>query len=65
MLKKEIILIKDLEIEISYKKIKNLNLKVSIDGTVKVSAPKYFPKSAIEKFVESKIEWIQENLDKF
>ena len=55
MLKKEIILIKDLEIEISYKKIKNLNLKVSIDGTVKVSAPKYFPKSAIEKFVESKI----------
>ena len=65
MLKKELIFIEGVEINISYKKIKNLNLKVGIDGQVNLSVPRYIPKVTVEKFIHSKIDWIKENLEKF
>ncbi len=65
MLKKESLFIEGIQINISYKRIKNLNLKVGIDGKVSLSVPKYIPKVVIEKFIHSKIDWIRENLEKF
>ena len=64
MLKKESILIEGVEIQISYKKIKNLNLKVGIDGQVNLSVPKFIPRITIDKFINSKLDWIKHNLDK-
>jgi hypothetical protein len=65
MLKKESILVEGVEIQISYKKIKNLNLKVGIDGQVNLSVPKFIPRITIDKFINSKLDWIKDNLDKF
>jgi len=65
MLKKETILVEGIEIKVSFKKIKNLNLKVGIDGQVNLSVPKFIPRITIDKFINSKLEWIKENLEKF
>ena len=45
--------------EVIRKRIKNIILKVSIDGTVKVSAPYGVSEKAILDFVNLKLEWIE------
>ena len=40
--------------ELSYKKICNINLRIGIDGIIKVSAPKGVPLTRIEKFLSEK-----------
>lgn len=43
-----------IEYELSYKNIRNLNLRTGIDGIIKVSAPKGVPLTRIEKFLSKK-----------
>ena len=40
------------------KKVKNLNLRVDREGCVKVSAPRRVPLAEVDRFVESRAEWI-------
>lgn len=40
--------------KLSYKKIRNINLRIGIDGIIKVSAPKGVPLTRIEKFLSEK-----------
>ncbi len=49
----------ELEYELEYKKVKNVNLRVKKDGSVHVSAPKHVPLSFIKAFIISKIEFIE------
>ena len=49
---------------ITRKKIKNMYLRVHLDGTVSVSAPKRLSDKAIREFVESKVDWIETQLQK-
>ena len=44
--------------KLTYKKVKNLNMRVHADGTVWVSAPRRVPVSEIDRFVESKANWL-------
>lgn len=44
------------------KKIKNLNMKISIDGIVHISAPVHLPEERILDFVNSKADWICRHL---
>lgn len=44
--------------QLTYKKVKNLNMRVHPDGTVWVSAPKRVSVSEIDRFVESKANWL-------
>lgn len=44
--------------ELTYKKIRNINLRIGIDGKVKVSAPYGVPDSRIEKFLSDKRDFI-------
>lgn len=53
-----IIKYKELEIEITKKKVKNINLRINPDGAVKISAPQYINKKQIESFVAEKYDWI-------
>ena len=41
--------------------MKNLRMRICGDGSVAVSAPPYVPKSEIDKFVESRRDWIEES----
>ncbi len=58
--------IKDTDIEciITRKKCKNVLIKVSADGVVKVTAPRYVLKGFITSFIEQKRDWIFDRLDK-
>ncbi|MGF6906006.1 M48 family metallopeptidase [Fusobacterium sp. PH5-44] len=47
---------------ITKKKMKNLIIKVTDDGLVKVSAPKFLTNKEIQKFIDGKKEWIEERL---
>ncbi len=50
----------DMTVEVVYKRIKNLHLRVyPPDGQVRVSAPIRMPARAIRAFVESKADWIR------
>ncbi len=62
----EKIVINDIEIEIYKKKIKNLRLSVSPPhGRVRVSAPLHMSQDTIQRFVLTKIPWIQKHRDRF
>ena len=41
------------------KKVKNLNLRISPQGAVSVSAPRWVPLAEIDRFVSSRREWIE------
>lgn len=47
-----------LTFELTYKKVKNINLRVRPDGTVTVSAPRRAGRAAVERFVREKADWI-------
>lgn len=49
----------ELDVALTVKKIKNVNLRVRPDGTVTVSAPPWVPDSQIASFVHGKREWIE------
>lgn len=53
-----------IQYELSYKKIKNINLKISPQAQVQVSAPIGLNKEIIDAFVQSKAQWIERNLEK-
>lgn len=48
----------EFEIQLSRKPIKNINLRIDMQGNVKVSAPYRCSLSSINKFLEAKREWI-------
>lgn len=46
------------EYELTVKKVKNINLRLSPQGDVRVSAPRRVPVGEIDRFVASRAEWI-------
>ena len=52
-----------IHVEIERKKIKNLNMKLSIDGVIFISAPYGLPEERIEEFIFSKSDWILKHLE--
>lgn len=57
---KQTLLVGGLAVELTRKRVKNINLRVQRDGTVCVSASPRVPLAAIEAFVESRRDWIEE-----
>lgn len=51
----------DLKVEVTYKRIKNMNLRVR-DGIVKVSAPFNIDSNLIKKFVNNNLDYIKKQL---
>lgn len=61
----ELLLVDDLEVWLTRKRVKNLNLRISRTGDrVEVSAPYFMRISEIERFVREKRSWIEKNLVK-
>ena len=56
---------KEIEYELIFKKVKNINLRIRRDGKISVSASKRVPMTSIEDFLESKSDFIISALDKF
>jgi len=52
-------------IEIKKKKVKNINLRVKRDGTVHLTVPMAASDDLINRFIESKKDWIEEKLTYF
>lgn len=53
-----------IEYTIERKKVKHINLRISADGQVKISAPKAVSKAFIASFVEQKASWIADCLQR-
>ncbi len=51
--------------ELTYKRVKNINLRIKTDGTVHASANRRVPQSVIDAFVQSKASFILEALEKY
>ncbi|MDP4120576.1 MAG: DUF45 domain-containing protein [Bacillota bacterium] len=49
----------DISYELTYKKVKNINLRIRSDLTIAVSANKHVPFYIIDEFVLSKTDWIK------
>ena len=47
------------EYELTYKRVKNLNLRVGEDGSVRVSAARRVPLRQIDAFVQAHAGWIK------
>lgn len=57
--------IENIQIKVTYKNIKNINLRVhTSDGQVTVSAPSHIKKDVIKSFIISKLSWIQRQQQK-
>lgn len=54
----------DISVQLVRKRVKNINLRIGQDGTVRVSAPPYTSQAAIEAFVASKRDWIARAFDR-
>ncbi|KMT22212.1 M48 family metallopeptidase, partial [Clostridium cylindrosporum] len=52
------------KVNITYKKVKNLTLRVKQDGTVNLTVPFGLSESEALKFVQKKEKWIQKSLEK-
>ena len=52
----------DITVEVTRKRVKNVNLRVGADGHVRASAPARVPLSEIERFVASREPWIRAHL---
>ena len=50
--------------ELTYKNVKNINLRIGSDGIVKVSANPFVPVGVIERFILSKQDFIIDTLNK-
>lgn len=51
------------QVEIERKKVKNINMKLSIDGIIFISAPYALPEERIHDFIMSKSQWILKHLE--
>lgn len=57
-----LITIQDIDIEVTRKNIKNINLRISsTDGVVRISAPKRIDEETIRAFALSKLAWIRKH----
>lgn len=48
--------------QFSYKKVKNINLRITREGEVRVSAPRHVPMQVVEQFLKSRERWIKNAL---
>lgn len=55
---------KEIELIVEKKRVKNLNLRIRSDGTVRVSAPLTLSDEIIEKFLNQKKEWILKGIER-
>ncbi len=55
----------EIEYNLSYKNVKNINLRIKPDGSVNVSANRLIPQRVIDEFVLSKAEFIFKAIKKF
>lgn len=55
----------ELEYNLQYKKVKNINLRIKPDGTIHISANRRVSKGVIEEFMISKTEFILRALENF
>ena len=51
--------------DLQYKKVKNINLRIKPDGSIKVSANKRVPQKIIDDFIISKADFIGRALEKY
>lgn len=65
IIKEEKIFFQGNHINILYKKIKNINLKIRTDGSISLSVPFKLKKKEIYNFLELKNDWIINNKSKF
>ena len=56
---------KTIQYELTYKKVKNINLRIKPDGTVFVSASKRVAQNIIDDFMISKADFILNALKKY
>lgn len=56
---------RDINYTLTYKNVKNINLRIKFDGSVCVSAPKYIDVFRIDDFVISKGEYVLSSIEKF
>lgn len=55
----------DIKYNLTYKKVKNINLRIKFDGSVCVSAPQYVDVLKIDEFVRSKKDYVLSSIEKF
>ena len=55
---------KSLEYDLTYKKVKNINIRINRDGKISVSAPKRIPVTYIETFMSERSDFITNALKK-
>ncbi len=60
----QIIIFHEFEIEIIRKRIKNIHLRINLEGQITLSTPKNIKEDYLLEFLESKIEWIRTSLKK-
>ena len=51
--------------DLTYKNIKNINLRIKADGSIMVSAPEHISCDKIDQFMTSKSNYIINSLNKF
>lgn len=51
----------DFPVEISRKRVKNINLRIAKNGLVKISAPLFCPQFLIERFLHEKSAWVSKH----
>lgn len=56
---------REIQYDLQYKNVKNINMRIKPDGTIHVSANKRVPQKIIESFVLSKAEFILKALAKY
>jgi len=64
MTKSEKLLVHPFEIEVHYKKMKHIYLRIKPDGKVVISAPLGTSKEYVSEFVKSRLEWIKKKQQK-
>ena len=64
MAKIEKLFVQPYEIDVHYKKMKNIYLKIKPDGKLHISAPTRTSKKYLKEFVESRRSWIEETQQK-
>jgi len=60
MNKKETLLVQQLTINVEYKKMKNVYLKIKPDGKILISAPVGTSRTYLIQFVNSRLQWIKD-----
>ena len=64
-IRKDRIVFENNTIDVFYKKIKNINLRIRTDGSISLSVPFHLKEEDVVKFLNSKKDWIDTNKSKF